>query len=68
MTVGGEVAGDQMSLWDIRLLRATWFSPEGPESRGDGRRKGSLPVWFRSIVVMEERKQENGVPPRMTGS
>jgi hypothetical protein len=29
------------------LLRAAWLGPVGSECRKDGRRKVSLPVWFK---------------------
>lgn len=37
------------SPWDISLLRIGWLGPVGSSSREDGRGKGSLHVWFRSL-------------------
>ena len=33
MKVGGEVAGEWMSLWDGRLVKAAWLESEGSERR-----------------------------------
>ena len=36
MKVGGEVAGEWMSLWDGRLSRAAWLGSKSSESQEDG--------------------------------
>ena len=56
MKVGREVAGEWRSPWDSRLLRAPWLGTEGSEIREDRWGKGSLPVWFRSLMEVEKRR------------
>ena len=48
---------------DSRLLRAAWIGPERSKNREVGWGKGSLPVWFRNLIEVQERQLENGGPP-----
>jgi hypothetical protein len=52
-----------MYLWDGKVFRAICPGPEGSASRKDVLGKGGLPHWFRSLMEMEERQQDNGGPP-----
>lgn len=45
--------------WDIKLLRAAWCTFEDSARKGDGWRKGNLPVWFR-LSRADEGKQRGG--------
>ena len=54
------MAGEWWSPWDHRLLRETRLVPYGKESRETAMGKGNLPVWFKSLIEVEERWQESG--------
>lgn len=53
---GGEVVEEWWSPWDSRLLRAAWLGTEGSEIREDRWGKGSLLVWFKSLMEVEKRR------------
>ena len=56
---GREVAGEWRSPWATRLLRAAWLGPESSESREGWWGKGSLPVWFKDLMKVEEGWQKS---------
>lgn len=58
MKVGRVVAGEWRSPCDGRLLRAAWLVPEGSESKEGKWGKGSLPLWFGSLMEVQARQQE----------
>ena len=60
--MGGDAAGVRRSYWDARIIIAPWF---GSNSKEYGLLEGSLPLWFRSLMEMEERWQENISTPGM---
>ena len=48
--------GEWRSLRASRLLRAPWLGTEGSEIREDRWGKGSLLVWFKSLMEVEKRR------------
>ena len=54
---GGQRGGRRM---DVILKWAASLGPEDSKSMEDGSGKRSLPVWFRSLMEVEERLRENG--------
>ena len=48
-------AGQWMSPWNSRLFGAAWLGPDSLQSRIYGWGEVSLPVWFRSLMEVEER-------------
>jgi hypothetical protein len=57
-----------MSPCNFRLLRVGWLGPDSSESSESREYRwymGILLVWFRSLMKVEERQQENGGPSGM---